>query len=368
MTNEHIPLLAHLLPKLPGSTENAAVEALAHILNNSEASRGAFNALVSEGVSRSVARVSRVEAQSTAEDGTRPDLGGLDEEQEKRVILEAKFWAGLTENQPNQYLEQLADEGPAVLLFVGPDARLESLWEEVRRRSEEAGHQLVSPVARDRIRSGRLEGTNRHIMVVSWVNLLNRMLERVRDAGEPHVESDIRQLLGLAEVMDRQGFLPIRDEELEHGPTFARRMLQLKDLVEPVIRQGRDEHWADTEGLRTGIWRNGYGRYFRFSGLETAPWFGVYETLWAAPDADDTPLWVWLCRRDPAVDGLSLVQLDGLREMLGLRLHQDSDGFWAPIYLKPRADKDQLVAHIVAQLREIGEVLTISQAGPTEEA
>ena len=195
------------------------------------------------------------------------------------------------------------------------------------------------------------------------MNLLNRMLERVRDAGEPHVGSDIRQLLGLAEVMDRQGFLPIRDEELEHGPTFARRMLQLKDLVEPVIQQGRDEHWADTERLRTGIWRNGYGRYFRFSGLETIPWFGVYETLWAAPDADNTPLWVWLCRRDPAVDGLSLVQLDGLRERLGLRLHQDSDGYWAPIYLKPRADKDQLVAHIVAQLREIGEVLTISRPG-----
>jgi hypothetical protein len=368
MTNEHTPLLAHLLPKLPGSTENAAVEALAYILSNSEASKGAFNTLVSEGVSRSVARISRVNAQSTAEDGTRPDLVGLDEEEEKRVILEAKFWAGLTENQPNQYLEQLSGKGPAVLLFVGPDARLESLWEEVRRRSEEASHQLVSHVAHDRIRSGRLEGTDRHIMVVSWINLLNRMLERVRDAEEPRVESDIRQLLGLAEVMDREAFLPIRDEELDHGPGFARRMLQLKDLIDPVIRKGRDEHWADTEGLRTVIWRNGYGRYFRFSGLETTPWFGVYETLWAAPDAENTPLWVWLSRRDPTLDGLSLIQLNGLRDRLGLRLHQDSDGFWAPILLKPRADKDQLVAHIIAQLREIGEVLTVSQAGPTEKA
>ena len=42
-------LLGHLVPKLPMSTENAAVEALAFILNDSEAAMAAFNALIGEG-------------------------------------------------------------------------------------------------------------------------------------------------------------------------------------------------------------------------------------------------------------------------------------------------------------------------------
>jgi hypothetical protein len=362
MPNEHAPLLAHLLPKLPGSTENAAVEALAYILGNSEASLRAFNALVSEGVSSPVAVISRVETQRTAEDGTRPDLIGLDADNKPRVILEAKFWAGLTANQPNRYIKQLPEEGPSVLLFVGPDARLESLWEEVSRESEKSEHRLVSPIARDRIRSGRLEGADRYIMVVSWVNLLARMRDGVRDAGEPGVEADIRQLLGLAEIMDEAAFLPLKDEELERGPVFARRMLQLRDLVDSVLRKGREEQWADMQG-RSTIWKYGYGRFFQFPGLEVLPWFGVYETLWAEPKAENTPLWTWVAGRDPAKDGLDQAQLDGLRDTLGLRLHHDSDGWWAPIHLRAGLDKDQLVAHIAAQLKNIREVLTGSMPG-----
>ena len=37
--------------------------------------------------------------------------------------MEAKFWAGLTENQPNACLARLPlDERSAVLLFVAPEA------------------------------------------------------------------------------------------------------------------------------------------------------------------------------------------------------------------------------------------------------
>ena len=34
------------------------------------------------------------------EDGARPDLARVDQDGEDRVLIEAKFWAGLTENQP----------------------------------------------------------------------------------------------------------------------------------------------------------------------------------------------------------------------------------------------------------------------------
>ena len=50
---------------------------------------------------------------------TRPDLVGLDRTMGKEcVLIEAKFWAGLTDRQPKAYLDRL-DPGKA-LLFVAP--------------------------------------------------------------------------------------------------------------------------------------------------------------------------------------------------------------------------------------------------------
>lgn len=348
-------LLGYLVPKLPVSTENASVEALAFILNDSQAAMAAFNALVGEGVGVPIAPISRVASQATAKDGSRPDLVGFDDANERRVIVEAKFWAALTENQPNRYLEQLPESDPAVLLFVAPDARIDSLWEEVTRISGQAGHSLVSPVVRDRIRSGRIEGTDHHMMVVSWVNLLDRMAGRVRDAAEPGVESDIRQLLGLAQVMDKDAFLPIREEELERGPEFARRVLHLKDLVDAVIQRGRVEGWADIRGLNPTRWRDGYGHYFRFSEAGATHWFGVSELLWAAADSENTPLWVWFDVAGTDTTRLRQAELDSLRQKLALRLYEKGDGYWAPVYLKTRVDRDQVEAHLAEQLRRIRE-------------
>ncbi|MCY4364830.1 MAG: hypothetical protein OXE17_01175 [Chloroflexi bacterium] len=118
------PLLGHLIPNLPVSNENAAVESLAYILNKSSASMTAFNAPVVETVGHPVAEVLKVETQASAADGSRPDLVGLDGAGDKRVIAEAKFWAALTDSQPNKYLSQLPDRGRAVLLLILPDVRI----------------------------------------------------------------------------------------------------------------------------------------------------------------------------------------------------------------------------------------------------
>ena len=67
-----------------------------------------------------------------------PDLAVFGHDGQERILLEAKFWAGLTENQPGTYLARLPDDGAtSVLLFVAPEARLESIWTELRRRTED---------------------------------------------------------------------------------------------------------------------------------------------------------------------------------------------------------------------------------------
>ena len=59
----------------------------------------------------------------------RPDLVGRTEHGEELLLIEAKFWAGLTEHQPITYLQRLPPGG--ALLFVVPEARLPSIWNEL---------------------------------------------------------------------------------------------------------------------------------------------------------------------------------------------------------------------------------------------
>ena len=88
-------LLGYLAPRIAGGTENAAVEALGYILNRSPASLKMLNDLVRTLVATPMEPVTRVETQVVAPDQSRPDFVGFDRNGHKRVIGEAKFWAGL---------------------------------------------------------------------------------------------------------------------------------------------------------------------------------------------------------------------------------------------------------------------------------
>ncbi|MDE2687051.1 MAG: hypothetical protein OXI16_06065 [Chloroflexota bacterium] len=122
-------LLAHLTPMLTDRVEDMAVEALGYILSKSPASRNALNLMLKSGVPE-IKSVEQVRTQVTGDTGARPDLVGFDADDAERVLIEAKFWAGLTENQPNGYLERLPKDRPSALLFVAPEARRDTLWAE----------------------------------------------------------------------------------------------------------------------------------------------------------------------------------------------------------------------------------------------
>ena len=100
MTAHHQTLLAKLAPKFGPQTENLAVDALGHILSGSEAARRALSNVIADGgaVVGEIAQV-RTQAQATGKEGARPDLAGFDRDGRERVLIEAKFWAGLTGNQ-----------------------------------------------------------------------------------------------------------------------------------------------------------------------------------------------------------------------------------------------------------------------------
>ena len=158
-------LLAYLVASFPGNTENIATEALGHIFERSDASVEALNDVIKSGV-RGVNPITTVRTQVIHADGTRPDLVGFDESGLERVLIEVKFWADLTANQPNGYLNRLPDDAPAVLAFLVPEERVQPLWPQLRLRAERE-YGTVAEVDSER-KCLRIGDGQRHLMIVSW--------------------------------------------------------------------------------------------------------------------------------------------------------------------------------------------------------
>ena len=276
-------LLAHLAPMLGSSTENIAVEALGHVLSTSEAALRAIEDVLKTGGAE-VGTISHVRTQDSDEKG-RPDLSIRDEHNNERVLIEAKFWAGLTERQPVTYLERLPIDKPSALLFVAPDARFESLWTELRRRVVDGGMDLGTASKDANLRSAKV-GDGCRLMLTSWKFLLDRMASRARGASDSRAACDIQQLRGLTQNEDNEAFLPLRVEELH--PEFPRRVLALGRLVRDVATRASQEEWANWTGQQPSIGEAYCGWYMLLAGAPV--WFGYWCAPWA--QHRDTPLWL----------------------------------------------------------------------------
>ena len=339
-------LMAYLVPRLTRQVENAATDALGYILNSSSGSMQALNELLREG-DFDIEPVSRVETQVTYEDGSRPDMAGYDEKNVKRLLVEAKFWAALLESQASGYAQQLDQPGPAALLFISPEVRIPTLWAEIERRmakESSLGPTYSAPgVRRARVTSTDTGNTELQLTLVSWIRLLDRMDAL---AGDDGVKSDIRQLRGLAHLQDAQAFLPIHSEEL--SPDLGRRVVWYNRLVDHAVgSRGVPEGWLHVQGLRKTPRWYGYGRYFRFSGVDVDFWFGVNHERWAG--SGDTPLWLDVGNRIK-------VNIDEIGRELNIQVHQR----WIPIYPKRGVEYPEVLDDVVLQLKAVADVLLTS--------
>ncbi len=329
-------LLAHLVPKLTSRVEDTATEALAYILRKSAASRESLASLAGirgEGLVR-------VETQVVAEDGSRPDLVCFDSTNEKRIIVEAKFWAGLMDEQPNAYLEQLPSTGRCALVFVVPEVRANTLWAAIDKMIADGGIQFEPAPSPSGILAASVSGTEKHLILSSWARVLDGMLAAAEDA---EIRAEIVQLRGLAQRQDEDAFLPLHSEEL--APALARRMRGFVRLINDAVdARGVREGWMTVAGLRATPQSYGYGRYFRFSGVSGDWWFGINHDLWAT--SGDTPLWLsyW-----PQVDR-------NLSELLDQARYQ-VEGRWVAILLKNGVEYDEVLDDVVRQLQATGEAV-----------
>ena len=344
-------LLADLIPRLTNRIEDSAVEALGFILKESQASLAALNSLVRTG-GVIMPEIVRVRTQVSGDEGTRPDLVGFDAEGKERLLIEAKFWAGLTDNQPNAYLARLPDDSPAALLFVAPEARIPALWPELEHR---VGKKLESADSGDGIHSAIVDSAAKRLLIVSWARLLSRMSERVKEVHEdPGVQAGIQQLLGLTRRMDDDQPLPLHQEEF--APHFARRVRDYMRLVDESTERCAGEQWLSTERCAGEQWLSsghhgserawyGYCRDLTFAG--TAARFGIRWTLWL--ENGTTPLWLQ-------------IHSESVFNQMRDKLPASPGDRWIPIYLKTGVEYSVVLEDVVRQLKAICDAVTAAKA------
>ena len=155
------------------------------------------------------------------------------------IILETKFWASLTDNQPLTYLNRLSENG--VLAFICPDLRKISLQSEIHYALNESNIEFALDNKIIKI------GTKK-IIIYSWDSVLTALKNDIGNS-EFDVLSDINQLKGLCEKIDANSFLPLTDEDL--SPAVPRKILSYYRIVDKVIDKLAKEINLSTKGLKT---------------------------------------------------------------------------------------------------------------------
>lgn len=349
MDNEST-LLAYLVPRFTSRGEDTATEALAFILNKSEACRRALESLLND-QDFAIGPLTRFQTQVTYEDGSRPDMVGYDGEDIVRLVVESKFWAALLEGQAGGYLGQLEESGPGILLFIAPGTRIETLWTEIRRQmnADPKPVRLESVESGDRMHRAVIAESEKRVSLVSWDLVLDRLADAV--PADSQVASDIRQLLGLAQEQDLDPFQPIQRSEL--SPSLARRMQWFNQLIDDAVARGLEKGWMSTQGLKAAPQRDGYGRYLKFvddSGVRTPYDCFLCVSLGYWATEGDTPLWLWIGSTTELVRQLG----EGDHSLV---VCEDVDGLWTPIHLNVGVEYHHVLDDVVDQLRRIARII-----------
>ena len=258
--------------------------------------------------------------------------------------MEAKFWAGLTDSQPVEYLRRIKDQGSGTLAFIVPAQRTELVWNEILRRCSSAAIKVT-----DRSAAGSWSrfadfGAGRSICLITWNSFIENLSSELKHAGEQALASDLAQLRGLCEREDAKAFLPLMSEELTG--TTAQRLIQFGELVDDITNHLVKTRVADIKGFKSGGGNGWYGRSMRIHGCGCTLLFNA----WNWRDHNATPLWF-------TVRGPQWKPTPQLTERILQRAKakniptvSTNEGIDMPIFLRTRVEREEVFRTILDQL------------------
>jgi hypothetical protein len=197
-------ILADLIGCFADKRENVGTAALNAILKNSQVTRKCFVRFCAQSGVR-FPEVLDFQSQSGMEDSGRPDMVGRSEEG-RMLVIESKFDAGLTENQPVAYFKHL--DVPGLALFIVPEYRRRSVWFELYQRCLDKGLKVENIPSMPWEFLAHVE--NHRLGLVSWRTTLSFLIDGVREQGDMEAAQDLAQLKALCDRMDEDAFMPFQ--------------------------------------------------------------------------------------------------------------------------------------------------------------
>ena len=340
-------VLTHVVLKGSLPSEPVATQSLAYILNAKKDIARAFIGIFREvGIEFEPASI---KAEREHED-SRPDLTIHDSHGRVRAFVENKFWAGLTEAQPVSYLGELPEDFPTALLFVVPQKRVTTVWNELKLRCRSAKLEWENGLRTHNVTSSRVG--HKILLITSWSYVLERLLNTAQSEGHKSICHDILQLQDLTNQMDSEAFLPIRADELTDQET-ARRLVNYCDLIDDIMQNLTDSELPVTWGRGTahGWYTNGrYLRVYERFGL----WFGIDFKVWSKSGV--TPLW-WRFEVDSESSGVA-GRFQMIQDLFDdVQYYEDWGYLYIPIRLKAGVERDTVVKDAAAQMTRIAKIL-----------
>ncbi len=340
-------LFGHLAAKFVTQQENLATESLHYILSRSAVAKQAFLRFLQVQADVEFATDLSLRTQASGADAAIPDLVGTDSAGREVLIVEAKFWAGLTPNQPVTYLRRLPDQTPAVLLFIAPAMRFATLWNELLRRSREQGLPLAQ---QDKVATEFLARhvKGQHVLALaSWRIVLSIIVRALEVEGQTDAASDVRQLAGFCDRMDSDAFLPLHSEELTS--TVGARVRQYCALVDDVVDHLASAGVGSTQGLRAAAGAGWYARRIRIGRVLGS--VNVDASKWGKYRA--TPLWLSLYTDNWGVPQAARQRLAKLEMEDPPRLLLVENQLTIPLTLPVDVERNQVVESLLRQVREV---------------
>ncbi len=345
-------LLARLVPDLTSQVENVGTEALAHVLAESPVALRAFVRHLRE-LGLVVSDALSIQTQVGGEDGAIPDMVGFDEDGATSVIIEVKFWAGLTPNQPVTYLRRLPAGRHSGLVFLVPRSREVTIWPEILRRcAEETDFELAQDATYANERTVDV-GQGRKIAVTSWEAVLDKISDSLAGDDDRAISGDVAQLISLCGRLNAEAFLPFRVGEL--GPESPRRLLQLVQLVDNLAERLLAEKLADKDGFKATPQRTGYGHYLHLGdwGASLHMDYRKWATL------RETPLWLTIyARRSHDWNGVEAQRDQNVLLAAGIPSIVKDPGerptrLVVPLAIREGVEYHDVLADLVTQVRAI---------------
>lgn len=282
-------LLASLYSRIRGSQEDVATVSLQYILSSSEKLNSAFNKILSDSLKTDISSDVRYSCQSVGENQERPDMSGVDKNGDEIVLCEMKFYAGLTDNQPNGYLDRLIKNNGKALVFICPEARKISLWHKIIELCKDQGRHMYDSedyyVTVDGIA----------MSLITWTRIIDE-LRRVASSDAIESKSDIDQLAGFCSMMDSSAFIPFSPEDL--GPINARKEERYYQVIDKLYDSliANKNIKASGKGLKASPWRGGYTRYIKVNNYYLALIYN--RNTWMNTSKEDTPFWFYFANED----------------------------------------------------------------------